>query len=78
MKVEAKRPEPKFEPVTLSLTLESQREVAVLYALFDMPSLCHVLRDLGMEPADVRRPLTYFIGQEPLTPIREELNKAVT
>lgn len=56
MKVAATRNEtpPKFEPVTLSITLETLDEAAAMFAIFNVNTTCEVSRQAGISPSQIR------------------------
>ena len=54
MKVEAKRAEPKFEPVTLTITFETATEVAAFFGMLSHSNICDLLRGAGITPSDIR------------------------
>jgi hypothetical protein len=56
MKVAATRLEspPKFEPVTLTITFEHEREIAAFFGVMSHSSICDVLRGAGVNPSDIR------------------------
>jgi hypothetical protein len=64
MKCIAKREEPKFEPLTLEITLESENEVNAFYALFNVMDICVVLREAGIEPEKVRNAIKNLLGND--------------
>jgi hypothetical protein len=54
MKATARKKEPPFQPVELTLVLDSQDQVDGVYAIFNIPALCEFFGALGGKACLVR------------------------
>jgi hypothetical protein len=65
MKAKAKRDELSFKPIILELTLETEDEVAAMFALFNVRNNCGVLHQAGIEAESIRESIISIYGDEP-------------
>ena len=64
MKVLAMRDEPAFNPIVLSITLETAKEAEVFYSIFNNTKLCDWMRESGFDPKDIRQQLTQVRSED--------------
>lgn len=70
MQVLGMRDDPEFNPIRLSILMESIEEVRAIYAIFNSTPIAEFLREQGIDAAVIRKAIMHAIDDHEVSALR--------